>query len=37
MPHELTKDDEYEGYSFPKGTVVHANLWYVHVSITVSN
>ncbi|KAH0610192.1 uncharacterized protein H6S33_011719 [Morchella sextelata] len=30
MPHELTKDDEYEGYNFPKGTVVHPNLWAIH-------
>lgn len=27
MPHELTKDDTYEGYFLPKGTHVHPMEW----------
>ena len=27
FPHELTKDDEYDGYHFRKGTIFHPNQW----------
>ena len=27
FPHQLTKDDEYEGLSFKKGTIFHRNQW----------
>lgn len=27
FPHELTKDDEYDGYHFTKGTIFHPNQW----------
>lgn len=27
VPHQLIKDDIYDGYFFPAGTVVHANQW----------
>ncbi|KIW10225.1 hypothetical protein PV08_11186 [Exophiala spinifera] len=30
VPHELIKDDVYEGYFFPAGTNVHANQWAIH-------
>ena len=29
VPHELIKDDVYDGYFFPAGTNVHPNQWYV--------
>ena len=28
VPHQLTQDDEYNGYFIPKGTVVNVNIWY---------
>lgn len=28
MPHAVIADDEYKGYSIPKGTMVLANIWY---------
>ncbi|GIJ81524.1 hypothetical protein Asppvi_000023 [Aspergillus pseudoviridinutans] len=30
VPHQLTQDDIYNGYFFPKGTNVHANQWAIH-------
>ncbi len=27
VPHQLVKDDVYERYFFPAGTVVHTNQW----------
>ncbi|EXJ92987.1 hypothetical protein A1O3_01543 [Capronia epimyces CBS 606.96] len=30
VPHELVKDDVYEGHFFPAGTNVHANQWAIH-------
>ncbi|KAL3459719.1 cytochrome P450 [Aspergillus heterothallicus] len=30
VPHQLTEDDIYDGYFFPKGTTVHANQWAIH-------
>ena len=27
FPHELVKDDVYEGFFFPAGTNVHPNQW----------
>lgn len=30
VPHMLTRDDEYLGYTFPKGTVFFANTWAVN-------
>lgn len=30
IPHQLTKDDTYEGFFFPAGTVFHANKWAIH-------
>lgn len=30
VPHLLTRDDVYEGYFLPKGSVVHANQWAIH-------
>ncbi|CVL08709.1 related to cytochrome p450 [Fusarium mangiferae] len=30
FPHQLTKDDEYEGFSFKKGTIFHPNQWAIH-------
>ncbi|KAJ5392311.1 hypothetical protein N7509_007801 [Penicillium cosmopolitanum] len=30
VPHQLTDDDVYNGYFFPKGTTVHANQWAIH-------
>ncbi|RGP61683.1 cytochrome p450 [Fusarium sporotrichioides] len=30
VPHALTKDDTYEGYFLPKGTIVLANTWAIH-------
>lgn len=30
VPHALTRDDTYEGYFFPKGTIVVANTWAIH-------
>ncbi|CAI6027363.1 unnamed protein product [Clonostachys chloroleuca] len=30
FPHELTKDDEYDGYHFRKGTIFHPNQWAIH-------
>ncbi|KAH7014698.1 cytochrome P450 [Macrophomina phaseolina] len=27
FPHQLTKDDEYNGYFFKKGTICHPNQW----------
>ncbi|KAL4888249.1 cytochrome P450 [Aspergillus ambiguus] len=30
VPHQLIKDDSYQGYFFPKGTVFHANQWAIH-------
>lgn len=30
VPHQLTKDDEYQGYHFSAGTVFHANQWAIH-------
>lgn len=27
IPHALTEDDEFEGYRFPKGTIVTWNHW----------
>jgi cytochrome P450 len=28
VPHATTKDDEYRGYSIPKGTIVMTNIQY---------
>ncbi|KAJ3461119.1 hypothetical protein MRS44_011986 [Fusarium solani] len=30
VPHQLTKDDVYNGFFFKKGTNVHANQWAIH-------
>ncbi|OAP55993.1 hypothetical protein AYL99_10145 [Fonsecaea erecta] len=30
VPHELIKDDVYDGYFLPAGTNVHANQWAIH-------
>ncbi|OAL29828.1 hypothetical protein AYO20_09021 [Fonsecaea nubica] len=30
VPHELIKDDVYNGYFLPAGTNVHANQWAIH-------
>ncbi|KIW86774.1 uncharacterized protein Z519_12560 [Cladophialophora bantiana CBS 173.52] len=30
VPHELIKDDVYEGFFFPAGTNIHANQWAIH-------
>ncbi|KAJ5233208.1 uncharacterized protein N7469_004974 [Penicillium citrinum] len=30
VPHQLTRDDMYEGHLFLKGTVFHANQWAIH-------
>lgn len=30
LPHVCTKDDVYEGYFIPAGTVVHPNQWAIH-------
>ncbi|CAJ0550220.1 Ff.00g101500.m01.CDS01 [Fusarium sp. VM40] len=30
VPHALTRDDTYEGYLLPKGTIVLANTWAIH-------
>ncbi|EXJ54110.1 hypothetical protein A1O7_09447 [Cladophialophora yegresii CBS 114405] len=30
VPHELIKDDVYNGFFFPAGTNVHANQWAIH-------
>ncbi|KAH6648012.1 cytochrome P450 [Truncatella angustata] len=30
VPHALTRDDTYDGYVLPKGTVVVANTWAIH-------
>ncbi|KAF5979386.1 cytochrome P450 monooxygenase [Fusarium bulbicola] len=30
FPHQLTKDDEYEGFTFKKGTIFHPNQWAIH-------
>ena len=30
VPHLLTRDDVYEGYFLPEGSVVHANQWAIH-------
>jgi len=27
VPHQLVKDDEYDGFFFPAGTNIHANQW----------
>ena len=27
FPHQLTVDDEYNGYFIPKGTLVSGNIW----------
>ena len=29
FPHMATKDDEYDGYYIPKGTIVFGNAWQV--------
>ena len=31
VPHRLIEDDVYEGYLFPKGTIVIANVWYAEL------
>lgn len=30
VPHQLVQDDSYNGFSFSKGTVFHANQWAIH-------
>ncbi|KAK7966406.1 uncharacterized protein PG986_000683 [Apiospora aurea] len=30
VPHMLTQDDTYQGYSLPKGTIFFANAWSIH-------
>ena len=30
LPHMCTKDDVYEGFFIPAGTVMHANQWAIH-------
>ncbi|KAL4878052.1 cytochrome P450 [Aspergillus karnatakaensis] len=30
FPHQLTTDDEYEGYFFKNGTIFHPNQWAIH-------
>ncbi|KAK0122021.1 hypothetical protein ONS95_010286 [Cadophora gregata] len=30
VPHQLTKDDVYDGYFLRAGTMVHANQWAIH-------
>ena len=32
VPHRLIEDDIYEGYLFPKGTIVIANVWYAGIT-----
>jgi hypothetical protein len=29
VPHVLTEDDEYNGYTLPEGALVFANIWFV--------
>ena len=29
LPHRVTQDDVYQGFSIPKGTIVIGNVWYV--------
>ncbi|KAJ6014461.1 hypothetical protein N7540_009052 [Penicillium herquei] len=31
VPHMLTKDDTYEGYFIPKGTIMFMNTWAIHM------
>lgn len=35
VPHQLIKDDSYEGFFLPPGTIVHANQWYFPASPTM--
>lgn len=30
VPHQLTRDDVYNGFFLPRGSVVHANQWAIH-------
>ena len=30
LPHQLTKDDVYDGFFLPAGTIVHPNQWAIH-------
>ncbi|PVH69065.1 cytochrome P450 [Cadophora sp. DSE1049] len=30
VPHQLTRDDVYNGYFLPAGAIVHANQWAIH-------
>jgi cytochrome P450 len=30
LPHILTKDDEYKGFTFPAGSIMIPNSWYVY-------
>jgi cytochrome P450 len=34
IPHLAAKDDEYQGYKIPKGTIIVANIWCVSVAIS---
>ncbi|KAL7272125.1 hypothetical protein RUND412_005081 [Rhizina undulata] len=35
IPHQLVKDDVYDGLFFPAGTTVHANQWAIHRDPTI--
>ena len=35
IPHALTRDDTYEGYFFPKGTIFFANAWSIHRDVRI--
>lgn len=35
IPHELIKDDVYDGYFFPAGTNIHPNQWSVRPSLSL--
>ncbi|KAF5548077.1 cytochrome P450 monooxygenase [Fusarium phyllophilum] len=34
VPHALTRDDTYEGYFMPRGTILLANTWAIHMDET---
>ena len=35
VPHKSIKDDEYEGYRIPKGSLVFANIWFVFLPFSL--
>ncbi|KAF4548076.1 Cytochrome P450-like protein 54 [Elsinoe fawcettii] len=32
IPHKSTRDDEYNGYFIPKGSIIHPNLWHAPIA-----